>query len=87
MGSVSVRDHAGALITLVRAYDETWDSKYLQAARRLAHDAMSRLDPRRGCYAERHGNHNYRGNVPWMVRELIIKAEPDPDKRPRVIVG
>ncbi len=27
------------------------------------------------------------GNVPWLVRELISKAEPDPDKRPRVIVG
>lgn len=27
------------------------------------------------------------GNVPWLVRELISKAEPDPDKRPRVVVG
>ncbi|MBY0231594.1 MAG: amino acid transporter [Gemmataceae bacterium] len=27
------------------------------------------------------------GNVPWMVHELIRKAEPDPAKRPRVIVG
>ena len=27
------------------------------------------------------------GNVPWMVRELIRKAEPDPDRRPRVIIG
>ena len=27
------------------------------------------------------------GNVPWLVRELIIKAEPDPEKRPRVIIG
>jgi hypothetical protein len=27
------------------------------------------------------------GNVPWLVRELILKAEPDPDKRPRVIIG
>jgi len=27
------------------------------------------------------------GNVPWMVRELIIKAEPDPAKQPRVIIG
>jgi hypothetical protein len=27
------------------------------------------------------------GNVPWMVRELIQKAEPDPKKRPRVIIG
>lgn len=27
------------------------------------------------------------GNVPWMVRELICKAEPDPAKQPRVIVG
>ncbi|MGE3317356.1 MAG: amino acid transporter [Planctomycetaceae bacterium] len=27
------------------------------------------------------------GNVPWMVRELIIKAEPDPARQPRVVVG
>ena len=27
------------------------------------------------------------GNVPWKVRELIIHAEPDPAKRPRVVVG
>ena len=71
IGSVSVRDHAGSLITLARAYDETWEPRYLAAARRLARDAMSRLDPRRGCYSEVHGNHNYRGNVPWMVAQLM----------------
>jgi hypothetical protein len=71
IGSVSVRDHAGALITLVRAYDETWNPKYLAAARRLAHDAMSRIDRRRGCYSEVHGNYNYRGNVPWMDAQLM----------------
>jgi hypothetical protein len=27
------------------------------------------------------------GNVPWLVRELLIKAEPDSKKRPRVIIG
>jgi hypothetical protein len=27
------------------------------------------------------------GNVPWLVRELIQKAEPDPARRPRVIIG
>jgi hypothetical protein len=27
------------------------------------------------------------GNVPWMVRELLRKAEPDPARQPRVIVG
>jgi hypothetical protein len=27
------------------------------------------------------------GNVPWLVRELIAKAEPDPANRPRVIIG
>jgi hypothetical protein len=27
------------------------------------------------------------GNVPWMVRELIRKAQEDPAKQPRVIVG
>ncbi len=27
------------------------------------------------------------GNVPWLVRELIQRAEPDPNKRPRVIIG
>jgi hypothetical protein len=27
------------------------------------------------------------GNVPWMVRELIMTAEPDPARQPRVVVG
>lgn len=27
------------------------------------------------------------GNIPWMVQYLIRKAEPDPAKRPRVIIG
>jgi hypothetical protein len=27
------------------------------------------------------------GNVPWEVRELITKAEPDPKKRPRVMIA
>lgn len=27
------------------------------------------------------------GNVPWLVRELIQRAEPDPANRPRVIIG
>jgi hypothetical protein len=27
------------------------------------------------------------GNVPWLVRELVQKAEKDPSKRPRVIIG
>ena len=27
------------------------------------------------------------GNVPWMVRELILKAEPNPERQPRVVVG
>lgn len=27
------------------------------------------------------------GNVPWLVRELLLKAEPDPTKQPRVVVG
>lgn len=27
------------------------------------------------------------GNVPWMVRELIRRAEPDPAKRPRIVIG
>ena len=27
------------------------------------------------------------GNVPWMVHDLIRRVEPDPAKRPRVIVG
>jgi hypothetical protein len=27
------------------------------------------------------------GNVPWKVRELILRAEPDPERRPRVIIG
>jgi hypothetical protein len=27
------------------------------------------------------------GNVPWLVRELILKEESDPTKQPRVIIG
>ena len=27
------------------------------------------------------------GNVPWRVRDLIKKAEPDPTRHPRVIIG
>jgi hypothetical protein len=27
------------------------------------------------------------GNVPWLVRELILKEESDPAKQPRVIIG
>ena len=27
------------------------------------------------------------GNVPWMVRELIRKAEPDPERRPFIVVA
>jgi hypothetical protein len=27
------------------------------------------------------------GNVPWMVRELIRKAQPDIERQPRVVVG
>ena len=27
------------------------------------------------------------GNVPWMVRDLIRKAEPNPERQPRVIIG
>jgi hypothetical protein len=27
------------------------------------------------------------GNVPWMVRELIHRAEPDPEKRPKVMIA
>jgi hypothetical protein len=27
------------------------------------------------------------GNVPWMVRELIHRAEPDPSKRPLIIIA
>lgn len=27
------------------------------------------------------------GNVPWMVRELVLQAEPDPQRQPRIVVG
>ncbi len=70
LGRVSVRDHGGALYCLMAAYDETNDPKYLEGARAVAHDAMGRIDRRRGCYSEVHGNISYRGNVPWMVAQL-----------------
>ena len=73
IGATSVRDHAGILYCLMAAYDETYDSKYLKAAKRVAHDAIGRIVRWRGCYSEVHGNISYRGNVPWMVAQL---AEP-----------
>ena len=27
------------------------------------------------------------GNVPWMVHALIMRNQPDPLKRPRIVVG
>ncbi|MEX0641625.1 MAG: hypothetical protein WD468_02935 [Pirellulales bacterium] len=27
------------------------------------------------------------GNVPWMVRELTRRAQPDPTRRPRIVIG
>jgi len=27
------------------------------------------------------------GNVPWMVRELIQRAEKDPARQPNVVIG
>jgi hypothetical protein len=27
------------------------------------------------------------GNVPWLVRELIRRAEPDPERQPHVVIG
>lgn len=27
------------------------------------------------------------GNVPWMVQELVRRAQPDPARRPRIVVG
>jgi hypothetical protein len=27
------------------------------------------------------------GNVPWMVQQLIRKAQPDPDRQPMVVIG
>jgi hypothetical protein len=75
VGSTSSRDHAGVLVTLVWAYDEFRNPRYLQAARQLVADLLSgrTIDRRRGAYVEIHGNYNYRGNVPWMDVQL---AEP-----------
>ena len=27
------------------------------------------------------------GDIPWRVHELLHRAEPDPQRRPRVVVG
>jgi hypothetical protein len=27
------------------------------------------------------------GNVPWMVQELVRRAQPNPERRPRIVVG
>jgi hypothetical protein len=73
IGATSVRDHGGVLCSLTAAYDETRELRYLQAATRLVTDALGRIDLRRGCYAEMHGNVDLRGNVPWLAAQL---AEP-----------
>ena len=69
-GVGSVRDNAGPLHSLVWAYDETGDHRYLDAALQIAESVKQFLIPRRGCYAEFHGSMNYRGNIPWMVAQL-----------------
>lgn len=74
-GAGSVRDNAGPLHSLVWAYDETRDPRYLKSALALADSVHQRLIPRRGCYAECHGSNNYRGNVPWMVAQLCEPLE------------
>jgi hypothetical protein len=28
-----------------------------------------------------------KGNIPWMVRELIRRAEPNPERQPRIFIG
>jgi hypothetical protein len=66
----SIRDHGGALYCVMSAYDETLDPKYLDMAKRIAYDSISRVDRRRGTYSEVHGNISYRGNVPWMAAQL-----------------
>ena len=72
MGSSSVRNHAGIMMSLASAYRETRDRTIKEAADRLVKDILeNRLEPRRGTYPEVHGNWNYRGNVPWMVVQLI----------------
>jgi len=70
IGCTSVRDHAGILYCLTAAYDETQDPKYLEAAKRVTQNALTRIETRRGCYPEVHGNVGYRGNVPWMCAQL-----------------
>ena len=72
VGAVSVRDHAGIMMSLAAAYRETRDSAVKEAADKLVSDILHhRIEPRRGCYSEVHGNWNYRGNVPWMVVQLV----------------
>ncbi len=73
LGAVSVRDHAGPITTLMRAYDETAKPEYLDAAEHRVKDTLRIIDSRRGTYPEIHGNYSYRGNVPWMCAQL---AEP-----------
>lgn len=93
VGAVSVRDHAGVMMTLAAACRETGDPLFEEAGRRLVEDVKTRrIDPRRGTYSEVHGNWNYRGNVPWMVAQLIEplyffhRETGDPDAA-RLVVG
>ena len=72
LGAGSVRDHAGVMMSIATAYRETRDQFFKEAGEKLIQDILTnRVDTRRGTYPEVHGNWNYRGNVPWMVAQLM----------------
>jgi hypothetical protein len=66
VGSGSGRAVGWPLRSLAIAYENTYDEKYLEACRRLAEFALSRLMPRRGFFSEPPATWHYRGGVPGM---------------------
>ena len=69
IGGRSSRAQAFPLAALMAVYEETFDERLLQAARRLFEDALS-FGPRRGAYVEPMMSFEYMANGGGMVTHL-----------------
>jgi hypothetical protein len=66
VGESSGRAVGWPLRSLMLAYENTQDSKYLAAGRKLAESALAVLDSRRGFFSEPGATWHYRGGSPGM---------------------
>lgn len=69
--SKSSRENGWPILFLMRAYNETFDDRYLKAAEELVKVANANTEPRRGAYIQSHGNPSFRGIVPFMSGILL----------------